>query len=135
MRYATLDILACPMCNHFPLKLYVFKERTLVNDNVITEKPFCSIFCGFHYKYTSNINRDSIDCNSCLSRDIVWGIVVCERCRRWYPIIEGIALMYPDDIRLYTRVKIIEYLFIRRYRDRIPKEVVSNDPLKLLRDV
>lgn len=43
--------------------------------------------------------------------------------------------MYPDDIRLYTRVKIIEYLFIRMYRDRIPKEIVSNDPLKLLRDV
>uniref|UniRef100_A0A7C5UTG1 Trm112 family protein n=1 Tax=Ignisphaera aggregans TaxID=334771 RepID=A0A7C5UTG1_9CREN len=62
------------------------------------------------------------------------GIIVCGRCNRWYPIINGVALMYPDDIRLYTRVNIIEKLFIKRFKDKFPKYVVSKDPLKLLRD-
>ncbi len=134
MRYTALDLLACPICRHFPLKLYVFEERTLVSFNV-SEKPLCSIFCGFYGKHISDINKNLIDCNSCLSKDVVWGIIVCEKCWRWYPIVGGIALMYPDDLRLHTRVKVIEKLFIKRYRDRMPRDIVANDPLKLLREI
>lgn len=134
MRYAALDLLACPMCRHFPLKLYVFEEKTLVGVN-IHEKPFCGIFCGFYNKRVGDVSKNLIDCNSCLSRDIVWGIIVCEKCWRWYPIIGGVALMYPDDLRLHTRIRVVEGLFIRRYRNKIPSDVIVNDPLKFLREL
>lgn len=43
--------------------------------------------------------------------------------------------MYPDDIRLSTRIRVVEKLFIRKYRDRVPGHVIARDPLKLLRGV
>ena len=36
----------------------------------------------------------------------------------------GIIIMYPDGIRLHTRVNIIEKLFIKRFKDKFPKYVI-----------
>lgn len=134
MRYATLDLIACPMCRGFPLKLYVFEEKTLATVNV-SEKPFCTIFCGFLGRHVGEINIDAINCSLCLSRDVIYGIISCERCWRWYPIVGGVALMYPDDIRLHTRIRVVEELFMRKYRDIFPNHITDKDPLKLFRRV
>uniref|UniRef100_A0A7C5UVY9 Trm112 family protein n=1 Tax=Ignisphaera aggregans TaxID=334771 RepID=A0A7C5UVY9_9CREN len=40
MKYATLNILACPICKSFPLKLYVFKGKVLTSSPSISEKTF-----------------------------------------------------------------------------------------------
>ncbi len=132
MRYMLLNILACPMCKYFPLKLYAFNEQrlTIPQNNVM--KPLCNVFCGLNGKHVHELNDMPPECNECISRDVVWGILLCDRCGRWYPIVNGVPLMYPDDIRLNTRIRFIEKFFIKKFIDNIPSDVLSRDPLKIV---
>ncbi|ADM28612.1 protein of unknown function DUF343 [Ignisphaera aggregans DSM 17230] len=131
MRYSLLNILACPICKYFPLKLYIFNEQKLPAPQSSIVRPLCDIFCGLHRKYINEL--DTIpNCIACIQRDIVWGILFCEKCGRWYPIISGVPLLYPDDIRLKTRIRFIEKAFIKRFKGYIPDEIVHRDPLKLI---
>ncbi len=54
-----MDILACPICKHYPLDLYVFEEN----------------------------------------EEITEGLINCQSCKRWYPIIDEIPHMLPDELR------------------------------------
>jgi uncharacterized protein YbaR (Trm112 family) len=76
-----MDILACPICKHHPLKLYVFKEE----------------------------------------REIVEGLIFCNSCKRWYPIIEEIPHMLPDELRKKEE----ELNFLRKWKEKIPEEIIK----------
>ena len=124
MRYALLNLLACPMCKGFPLKLYVIEKRTLEKDFKV-QKPFCDIYCGLHEKFIKELSEGELPCDSCVKIDIVAGILLCPKCNRWYPIINGIPLMYPDDRRSHPKVREREKEFLRNYSELIPEEVKS----------
>ncbi len=131
MRYSLLNLLACPICKYFPLKLYVFNEKKLMAPQSSVAKPLCNVFCGLYGKYINEL--DAIpNCIACIQRDVVWGVLFCVKCGRWYPIINGVPLLYPDDIRLKTRIKFIEKAFIKRFKNSIPSEIIYKDPLKLI---
>ncbi len=53
----------------------------------------------------------------------VWeGILLCEKCGRWYPIIQGIPWLYPKELRR----KDVENTFIKKYQDEeITKKIFS----------
>ncbi|MEM1628923.1 MAG: Trm112 family protein [Desulfurococcaceae archaeon] len=129
MRYALLNVLICPMCKHFPLKVFVFNEKRL-GIHVETEPgtAFCDLYCGYNGVFISE--KHEVRCKECLSRDILWGILYCNKCHRWYPVINGIPLLYPDDIRKNTFIKHIEEGFIHKYQHHIPREILANDPLR-----
>ncbi len=76
-----MDILACPICKHSPLKLYVFKEE----------------------------------------REIVEGLIVCPACNRWYPVIDEIPHMLPDNLRSKEE----DLPFLRRWKKRIPENILK----------
>ncbi|MEM4000882.1 MAG: Trm112 family protein, partial [Saccharolobus sp.] len=47
MKYRLMDLLACPMCKHFPLKLFVFSEKEI--DRKLSQedkKPLCELYCA-----------------------------------------------------------------------------------------
>lgn len=51
------------------------------------------------------------------------GLLVCGRCGRWYPIgraVEGVPEMLPDDLRERKELE-----FLRKWRERVPKEVLA----------
>jgi uncharacterized protein YbaR (Trm112 family) len=73
-----LEILACPVCKHHPLDLYVFEER----------------------------------------EEIVEGLLTCDKCGRWYPIIDEIPFMLPDELRDGKE----DIPFIRKWRSRFPEK-------------
>lgn len=54
------------------------------------------------------------------------GILLCNSCKRWYPIgssIEGVPeLLYPDDLRDVWRDK----KFIRKWSEKIPETLKQN---------
>lgn len=77
-----MDILACPMCKHYPLDLHIFEEEKFVEVEVVE------------------------------------GLLVCEKCARWYPIIEEVPHMLPDDMRGK------EYSdFLEKWKEKFPEEI------------
>ena len=49
------------------------------------------------------------------------GIMLCDKCGRWYPIIETIPHMLPDDLREVKEDK----EFLEKWKDKIPKKVLN----------
>ena len=90
MRRKLLDILACPIDKHYPLRLLEFS----------TKEPDV----------------------------IVDGALLCDACHRFYPIIDEIPVMLPDDLRS-TRE---DTEFLNKWKERLPKETVtSGKPVNL----
>ncbi len=51
---------------------------------------------------------------------VVSGVLLCDQCRRYYPIIDEIPVMLPDNLR--NRKEDLE--FLEKWKDRMPGEVV-----------
>ncbi len=103
MQYKLIDILICPECKTFPLKIQE-KLKTIEEDNKNTKtneksKLYeCDIFCGFKNelikKIKQNKNHKSI-CDKCLEINIVSGYLICSKCKAKYQIIDSIPRMIP----------------------------------------
>ena len=50
------------------------------------------------------------------------GVIFCSKCSRYYPIIEEIPIMLPDELR--DKNQDIE--FLKKYKDTLPDKIVSN---------
>jgi uncharacterized protein YbaR (Trm112 family) len=90
LKKSMLNILACPIDKHYPL---VLLEISVSRDDEQT-----------------NTNDETID----------MGILYCDKCTRFYPIIEQIPVMLPDDLR--DKQKDLE--FLQKWRDVIPTNIL-----------
>ena len=52
---------------------------------------------------------------------IVDGVLLCAQCKRYYPIIDEIPVMLPDDLR--NRKEDLD--FLNKWVSRLPKKVVE----------
>ncbi|UCH03833.1 MAG: hypothetical protein JSW05_09585 [Candidatus Thorarchaeota archaeon] len=52
-------------------------------------------------------------------------LITCTNCNRWYPVIGGIPCMLPDDLRMTGTQRKAEDDFLRRWRERIPSEILE----------
>ncbi|MDP8024120.1 MAG: Trm112 family protein [Nitrososphaeria archaeon] len=95
MRYRLMDVLACPICKSFPLKLHVVKEER--KEIRSYEKPRCEVYCGFLGKYIKDIKE--APCTDCYETKIIEGYLECEKCHRWYPILDTVPELLPDELR------------------------------------
>lgn len=84
MRRRLLDILACPIDKHYPLRMLEFSTR---EPDVVVD-----------------------------------GALICDECQRFYPIIDEIPVMLPDDLR--NRKEDAD--FLARWKDQMPKDVVAS---------
>ena len=57
-----------------------------------------------------------------LSEDIREGILICQTCKRYYPIIHGIPIMSPDEYR----EKELELPVINRWKNQLKTSTVEN---------
>ena len=103
MRKSMLDILACPIDKNYPLELFEIVTKTLDDT-------------GKHYH--NDLIESSDDSKEII---ITEGILFCSRCSRYYPIIEEIPIMLPDELR--EKTKDIE--FLQRWRDKIPEKIIK----------
>ncbi len=120
MKYRLLDILACPMCKNFPLELRVFEEKTYDRRIEGLEKPYCELYCGLNKEYIKNLS-ETPSCDECIKREVVAGILYCRKCGRWYPIIDEIPRMLPDNLRRENEDK----KFLEKYKDQIPVDILE----------
>jgi len=121
MKYRLLDLLACPICKHWPLKYYVFTETKYEYKDLKVKTPFCKDYCGLNIKFLQEIDITKLDCAECIKKEIVDGIIICDNCRRWYPIIEEIPIMLPDDLRKEKEDK----EFLEKWKEKIPEETLK----------
>jgi len=52
-------------------------------------------------------------------------LITCPKCGRWYPVIEGIACMLPDNLRESGKQKIEETKFLEKWQREIPEHVLE----------
>ncbi|ALU11859.1 hypothetical protein EYM_05485 [Ignicoccus islandicus DSM 13165] len=130
MLYMTLDVLACPYCKDegFPLKLYVIEEKEVKDRKKPNmEKPYCELYCGYKRKFLKELKEEP-PCDECLTKEIVTGVLVCPKCGRWYPIIDEIPHMLPDELRNKDE----DLKFLKKYKDVLPEEVLKGKPWGLM---
>ncbi|MDF1537629.1 MAG: Trm112 family protein [Candidatus Thorarchaeota archaeon] len=53
-------------------------------------------------------------------------LLTCPKCTRWYPVIEGIACMLPDNLRMTGKQHIEEVKFLERWKERIDSPILEN---------
>ena len=52
---------------------------------------------------------------------VVEGAIFCAKCSRFYPIMEEIPIMLPDDLR----DKKHEIEFLKKYKDKLPEKIIT----------
>ncbi len=52
--------------------------------------------------------------------EIVEGLIICQNCLRWYPIIEEIPHMLPDELRESRE----DLAFLRKYEKSVPEKIL-----------
>jgi len=119
VKYKLMDILACPICKNFPLKLKVFSERE-TERKLEGSKPLCELYCSFKGVLTKNL--DEAPCDECIRKEIVEGILTCDKCGRWYPIIDEIPRMLPDGLRKRTD----DIKFLKNHENEVDEQVKSS---------
>lgn len=53
--------------------------------------------------------------------EIVEGLITCPKCNRWYPIIDEIPHMLPDDLREAKE----DLPFLTKYKDKMPEKILN----------
>ena len=115
MKYRLMDLLACPICKRFPLKLIVFEETEIERPKKIRK---CELYCVYHKAMVEDLS--GLNCEECWGKEVVSGILICEGCGRWYPIEEEIPRMLPDELRDRNK----DLSFLSRWRSRIPEKIL-----------
>ncbi len=125
MKYRLLNYIACPYCKDpsFPLKLVVFEvrkydERKLPED---MPRPLCDLYCGYLGKKIEELKKEGREppCDECIKYEVVAGILICSICNRWYPIIDEIPRILPDEYRNREE----DLKFLKQYADKVPEEI------------
>ena len=116
-----MDILICPVCKNYPLELHVFEKV----DQTQSEQPkaSCEMYCSYNNIKPSDKDKNLLleDCKRCLAVKIKWGMILCTKCGRWFPISEEIPVMLPDDLRKTKE----DTDFLKMFEKAIPWEVMS----------
>ena len=119
-----LDILACPMDKNYPLDLIELHVKEFENDNLSGESNFVkddknskknNLLINQENDISGEENKDKIIV-------IVEGILYCQKCLRFYPIIDEIPIMLPDELR--EKEKDLE--FLNRWKNNIPQNILNN---------
>ena len=121
MKFRLMDLLACPMCKKFPLKLIIFKMENRERPKSLPSK--CPLYCALKSGWVKDVNPSDEECLECFSKEVVEGLIICEDCYRWYPIIDEIPHMLPDDQRIMDPDEELE--FMRKWLEKFPKEILE----------
>jgi uncharacterized protein YbaR (Trm112 family) len=118
-----LDILACPMDKNYPLDLIELQVKEFENDN-LRERDFLKDD-KTSKKNNLVINQEN-DIRGERTKDkiiiIIEGILYCKKCSRFYPIIDEIPIMLPDELR----EKETDLEFLNKWKNNIPQKILNN---------
>lgn len=120
MKYRLMDLLACPIDKDFPLKLLVFQEEErsieFKHENVV-----CELYCGLKTTYVKEAGLSVEDCSKCMRKEILNGLLICNKCGRWYPIVDEIPQLLPDELRDQKE----DLTFLNKHIKKIPRNIIE----------
>lgn len=120
MKYRLMDLLACPIDKDFPLKLIVFQEE----ERNVEYKPdgvLCELYCGLKDVNVKGSGISVEECSRCMREEILNGILICSKCNRWYPILDEIPQLLPDELREPEE----DLSFLKKYAEKIPRSILE----------
>jgi uncharacterized protein YbaR (Trm112 family) len=53
-------------------------------------------------------------------------LITCPKCSRWYPVIDGIPCMLPDNLRMEEKQHREETAFLERWKGKIRPDIIEN---------
>jgi uncharacterized protein YbaR (Trm112 family) len=116
-----LDILVCPFDKESSLELFEFSTRNLEK----TDSEIISNSNPQNMKPEESIENKKEDISNNLSDNddvvIEEGILFCNSCSRFYPIVEEIPIILPDELR--DKNKDLELM--KKWSDSLPEKVVN----------
>jgi uncharacterized protein YbaR (Trm112 family) len=120
-----LDILACPMDKNYPLDLIELHVKEFEYDN-LREIKFPNDDKNKNTKTNNLTVNQEKDIRGEVKKDkvivIIEGILYCKKCLRFYPIIDEIPIMLPDELR--EKEKDLE--FLNKWKNNIPQKILNN---------
>jgi uncharacterized protein len=127
MKKYMLDILACPIDKNYPLELIELAIKNLEKDNLKenvhptnNEENNNSIKkiqndSGLNHKNEIHDNDEQVTV-------IIDGILFCKKCSRFYPIIDEIPIMLPDELRDKQK----DLQFLKKWENSLPELILKN---------
>jgi uncharacterized protein YbaR (Trm112 family) len=127
MNKKLLDILVCPFDKVTPLDLLEFQPASDSQAQTIeAEKSMPNISDPTRPNLSTLTNEEkdhSIQNEALQHTEIVdEGLLLCKTCQRFYPIVEEIPIILPDELR--DKKKDIE--FLNKWKERIPVDLLTN---------
>ncbi len=111
MRKSLLEILACPIDKHSPLELYEI--------NIYQAKKFAS---GKRSENKQSLEEQNVNDTTYDNVIVKEGVLFCSRCSRFFPIIDEIPVMLPDELREKEK----DLQFLKEWEAKIPSKILDN---------
>jgi uncharacterized protein len=126
MKKHMLDILACPIDKNYPLELIELNVKELEKDKIKENyHPLNSDENNNIVKKNKNRGEGN-KVNEIKHNDekvivVIDGILYCKKCSRFYPIIDEIPIMLPDELREKEK----DLQFLKKWKHTIPEEILT----------
>ncbi|MGH9974934.1 MAG: Trm112 family protein [Nitrososphaeraceae archaeon] len=111
MRKSLLEILACPIDKHCPLEL--------IEINVYLTNESSSDRRSDNRKTLGELTYNDTTHDNVIVKE---GVLFCSRCLRFFPIIDEIPIMLPDELR--EREK--DMRFLLEWETKIPSKILDH---------
>jgi uncharacterized protein YbaR (Trm112 family) len=111
MRKSLLEILACPIDKHSPLEL--------IEINVQLANQSSSDIRSDGSKTLKRLTDNDTTYDNVIVKE---GVLFCNRCSRFFPIIDEIPIMLPDELR--EREKDLQFLL--EWKTKIPSKILDH---------
>lgn len=126
MKKHMLDILACPIDKNYPLELIELNVKELEKDKIKENyHPLNSEENNNIVKKNKNSGGgnkvNEINQNDEKVIVVIDGILYCKKCSRFYPIIDEIPIMLPDELREKEK----DLQFLNKWKHTIPEEILT----------
>lgn len=121
-----LDILACPLDKNYPLELIELNVKELEKEDKVKENYHPLNNDENTQIVKKNNNGVGNKANEIKQNEkviiVIDGILYCKKCSRFYPIIDEIPIMLPDELREKEK----DLQFLTKWKHSIPEEILKN---------
>lgn len=118
LRRLLVDLLCCPECRSFPLRLTVFAEESTSP----VGRRSCERFCGVTGEA---LNGSNGGCTRCLHDDVSSGFLRCSSCERVYFIKDGIPRLLAEQFG-----ELVDWSFADENSDRFGPAMADVDRMR-----